>query len=150
MPPRSLAYSATPYCGDLSLPVIHFTASVSSGSGRSHSKHWKERSPLPPGGSARIRLAPHLGQVVRCAWPMQQFCRRQMHPSISISALITTVCPNESARTNLKSRFSCVWSMRHAPVSIVPNGNEQNVYLVIDCNARADCFWREPMSDRPT
>jgi hypothetical protein len=33
-------------------------------------------------------------------------------------------------------------SRRWTP-SIVPNGSDQNVYLVIDCNAHGDCVWRE-------
>jgi hypothetical protein len=40
------------------------------GSGRSQSKHWNVRGPLPPGGSARIRCAPQLGHVSRSAWSM--------------------------------------------------------------------------------
>jgi hypothetical protein len=40
------------------------------GSGRSQSKHWNVRGPLPPGGSARIVKAPQPGQVGLSAWPM--------------------------------------------------------------------------------
>src|SRR6267142_5884871 len=45
-------------------------SSVFMGSGRSQSKHWNVRSPLPPEGSARIKSAPQLGQVGRLPWPM--------------------------------------------------------------------------------
>jgi hypothetical protein len=45
-------------------------ASDFSGSGRSQSRHWNVRRPLPPGGSARIKKAPQPGQVGRSAWPM--------------------------------------------------------------------------------
>ena len=46
-----------------------------SGPGRSHSKHWYVRCPLPSGGSARINSAPQLGQVDLLASPMHQICR---------------------------------------------------------------------------
>jgi hypothetical protein len=46
------------------------TLADSRGSGRSQSKHWNVRCPLPPGGSAKIRWAPHLGQVGRSACPI--------------------------------------------------------------------------------
>src|SRR4051795_3537754 len=41
-----------------------------SGSGPSQSKHWNVRCPLPPGGSAKNKGAPHLAQVGRLACPM--------------------------------------------------------------------------------
>jgi hypothetical protein len=50
------------------------TVSDLKGSGRSQSMHCIVRRPLPPGGSARIRNAPHSGHIGRCAWPMEQFC----------------------------------------------------------------------------
>ncbi len=60
-----------PYFGGCSSPFNQpVTLSVLSGSGRSQSKHWNLRSPLPPGGSARIKKAPQPGQVGRSAWPM--------------------------------------------------------------------------------
>lgn len=45
-------------------------ASDFSGSGRSQSRHWNLRCPLPPGGSARIKKAPQSGQVGLSAWPI--------------------------------------------------------------------------------
>src|SRR5258705_12820274 len=47
-------------------------ASDFSGSGRSQSTHCMVRLPLPPGGNARIKKAPHSGQVGRSAWPMPE------------------------------------------------------------------------------
>lgn len=41
-----------------------------SGSGRSQSRHWNVRCPLPPGGSARIKKAPQSGQVGLSDWPI--------------------------------------------------------------------------------
>src|SRR6266513_684181 len=56
-------------CSSLLSQRIAF--SVFRGSGRSQSKHWKVRPPLPSGGSAKVRLAPHLGQVSRSPSPMR-------------------------------------------------------------------------------
>jgi hypothetical protein len=56
--------------GCSSLFSQRITLSVFRGSGRSQSKHWKVRCPLPSGGSAKTRYAPQLGQVGRSAWPM--------------------------------------------------------------------------------
>jgi hypothetical protein len=75
-----------PYFGGcnslLSQPIAR---SVFSGSSdRSQSKHWNVRGPLPPGGSAKVRGAPHMGQVGRFARPMEQFCQWSKCPSIRI------------------------------------------------------------------
>jgi hypothetical protein len=37
----------------------------------------------------------------------------------------------------------CVMRRSRWTPSIVPNGSDQNVNLVRDCNARGDCVWRE-------
>jgi hypothetical protein len=72
-----------PYFGGCSSLVSQRAAlSVFSGSGPSQSKHWNVRGPLPPGGSARIKLAPQVGQVGLLAWPMEQFCQGTKCPSI--------------------------------------------------------------------
>ena len=61
-----------PYFGGSNSPFNQPVAlSVFNGSGRSQSKHWNVRGPSPPGGSARIKKAPQLGQVGRLAWPMR-------------------------------------------------------------------------------
>jgi hypothetical protein len=62
----------------LSQPI---TRSLCRGSGRSQSKHWKVRFPLPSGGSAKTSGAPHSGHVGRSAGPISQFCRRSETPS---------------------------------------------------------------------
>jgi hypothetical protein len=51
--------------GCSSLESQPFAASDFSGSGRSQSTHCVMRLPLPPGGSARIMVAPQVGQVCR-------------------------------------------------------------------------------------
>jgi hypothetical protein len=48
-----------------------FAASDLSGSGTSQFTHRMMRLPLPPGGSARIIVAPQVGQVLRRPLPMQ-------------------------------------------------------------------------------
>jgi hypothetical protein len=62
------------YCGGRSsLESQRSASSDFRGSGRSQSRHWNVRRPLPPGGSARIKNAPQPGQVGRLAWPMGYF-----------------------------------------------------------------------------
>ena len=56
--------------GCSSLVSQPFAASDFSGSGRSQSMHCMMRLPLPPGGSARIMVAPQVGQVSRRPLPM--------------------------------------------------------------------------------
>src|SRR5258705_6118474 len=55
-------------CSPLSIQRI--ALSVFRGSGCSQAMHWRVRCPLPLGGSAKVRLAPHLGQVSRAGCPM--------------------------------------------------------------------------------
>ena len=75
-----------PYFGGCSSLLSQLiTRSVFSGSGRSQSKHCNVRGPSPPGGSAKVRGAPHMGQDGRFAWPMEQFCQWSKRPSIPIS-----------------------------------------------------------------
>ncbi len=51
------------YWGGFSSPCSQpLAVSVFKGSGRSHSKQWSERSPLPPGGRARTISEPQCGQ----------------------------------------------------------------------------------------
>jgi hypothetical protein len=57
--------------GCSSLVSQPFAASDFRGSGRSQSTHCMVRLPLPPGGNARIKKAPHSLQVGRFAWPMR-------------------------------------------------------------------------------
>jgi hypothetical protein len=52
------------------LSIQRIALSVFIGSGRSQSKHCNVRRPVPPAGSVKVRLAPHLGQVGRPASPM--------------------------------------------------------------------------------
>jgi hypothetical protein len=68
----------------LSQPV---TVGVFSGSGRSHSKHWNVRGPLPPGGSARIKKAPQSGQVGSLALPIMAIFRPRLANCLSDSGL---------------------------------------------------------------
>jgi hypothetical protein len=59
------------YFGGCSSPFNQPVAlSDFSGSGRSQSKHWNVRCPLPPGGNARIKNSPQWGQVGRLACPI--------------------------------------------------------------------------------
>jgi hypothetical protein len=57
-------------------------ASDFRGSGRSQSRHWNVRGPLPPGGSAKTLKAPQPAQVGRSAWPINKFCRYSKMSSI--------------------------------------------------------------------
>lgn len=67
-------YLGRPYCSEPSSPLSQpMTLSVFRGSGRSQSKHWNVRLPLPSGGSAKTSGAPHSGHVGRSAWPMEQY-----------------------------------------------------------------------------
>ncbi len=84
---KSSAGSAAPpeaFCcgGRNSLCNQPVTVSDLSGSGRSQSKHWNARRPLPPGGSARIKKAPQWGQVARSACPITISFRLSENPSI--------------------------------------------------------------------
>jgi hypothetical protein len=63
-------FHALYFGGWSSLSSQPFTWPVFRGSGRSQSKHWNVRCPLPPGGSARIKKAPQPGQVGLSAWPI--------------------------------------------------------------------------------
>jgi hypothetical protein len=76
-----------PYSGGcnslLSQPI---TRSVLRGSGRSQSRHWNVRCPLPPGGSAGIRTAPSVasrsfslahGTILPPVWELRQFQNRR-------------------------------------------------------------------------
>ncbi len=72
-----------PYFGGCSSPFNQPVALPDfSGSGRSHSKHWNVRCPLPPGGSARINNSPQWGQVGRLARPITISFRLSENPSI--------------------------------------------------------------------
>ncbi len=65
------------YFGGCNSPFNQRVAvSVFIGSGRSQSRHWSVRGPLPPGGSARSKCAPQWGQVGRSAWPTPYFAAR--------------------------------------------------------------------------
>jgi hypothetical protein len=65
------------YLGGCSSPFSQpITSSVLIGSGRSHSRHWNTRGPLPPGGSARIKKAPQPGQIGRSPVPMDTILPR--------------------------------------------------------------------------
>ncbi|SRR6266446_9827642 len=71
------------YFGGCSSPFNQPVAlSDFSGSGRSHSKHWNVRCPLPPGGNARIKNSPQWGQVGRLACPITISFRLSENPSI--------------------------------------------------------------------
>jgi hypothetical protein len=59
-----------PYFGGWSSLESHRSVSDFRGSGRSQSRHWSVRCPLPLGGSARTKCAPQWGQVGRSACPM--------------------------------------------------------------------------------
>jgi hypothetical protein len=72
-----------PYLGGRSSPFNQPVAvSDLRGSGRSQSRHWNVRGPLPPGGSAKTLKAPQPGQVDRSAWPINKFCRNSKMSSI--------------------------------------------------------------------
>ncbi len=63
--PRLVPVRQLYFGGCSSLLIQPVAASDFSGSGRSQSRHCMVRLPLPPGGNARIKKAPHSGQVGR-------------------------------------------------------------------------------------
>ena len=70
-PPTRRSYSSEPKPSEPSSPFSEpLIFSDLSGSGRSQSRHWNVRSPLPPGGSARVKKAPHSEQVGRLDCPI--------------------------------------------------------------------------------
>jgi hypothetical protein len=79
--------------GCSSLLIQREALSDLSGSPGSHFSQWNARRPLPPGGSLRIRSAPHLGQVGRSVCPTASICRRIRWPVHSKFQLAGRIIP---------------------------------------------------------